>query len=153
MNFTEKTALFLGTGGYIGYIPVIPGTFGSGLGLFFCYLLSLLPIKVSALWIVAFIVLAVWASQESEKLLKKKDPGCIVIDEIAGIMVTFLGIPFNVTSVIVGFLIFRMLDIIKPPPIRTIQDILEGGAGVVMDDVAAGVAGNIVLHFIFICWK
>lgn len=153
MNFTEKTALFLGTGGYIGYIPVMPGTFGSSLGLFFCYFLSLLPITVSAIGVVAFIVLAVWVSQESEKLLEKKDPGCIVIDEIAGIMVTFLGIPFNFITVIAGFLVFRILDIIKPPPIRTIQDVIDGGAGVVMDDVAAGVAGNIVLHFIFICWK
>jgi phosphatidylglycerophosphatase A len=150
MNFIEKTVLFLGTGGYIGYIPVMPGTFGSGLGLFCCFLLSLVPLTVSAVATVAFILIAVWVSQESEKLLNQKDPGCIVIDEIAGMMVMFLGIPFNMMTMVVGFLLFRLLDIVKPPPIRTIQNKLEGGAGVVMDDVAAGVAGNIVLQLIFI---
>lgn len=146
MKFTEKTVLFLGTGGYIGYIPIMPGTFGTGLGIIICYLFSFLPIAISAIGTITIILLAVWVGQEAEKLLETKDPGCIVIDEIAGIMVTLLGIPFSLKTVAVGFLVFRLLDVLKPPPIRNIQNVLSGGAGVVMDDVAAGIVGNIILH-------
>ncbi len=149
MNFKEKTAVFLGTGLYIGRIPVMPGTFGSGLGLLLCFTLSCVPLIVAANLVIGFIIVSIWISQEAEKSLGQKDPGCIVIDEMAGMVVTLLGMPFTITTVVTGFFLFRLLDIVKPPPIRFIQDTFEGGAGVVMDDVAAGVAGNIILQLLF----
>ena len=85
----------------------------------------------------------------AEKILKQNDPGCIVIDEIAGIMVTFLSLPFNTITVIAGFLIFRFFDILKPFPIRPIERKLAGGTGIVMDDLLAGVYSNIALRLLF----
>lgn len=84
----------------------------------------------------------------AEKILKQNDPGCIVIDEIAGIMVTFLSLPFNTITVIAGFLIFRFFDILKPFPIRSMERKLAGGTGIVMDDLLAGVYSNIALRLL-----
>ncbi|MFH1976729.1 MAG: phosphatidylglycerophosphatase A [Pseudomonadota bacterium] len=149
MNFKEKLVMFLATGCFVGNIPIAPGTFGTIAGLLFCLFLSRASFLFASLIVVVFIVFAVWIAGEAEKIIKQKDPGRIVIDEIAGIMVTLLGLPFNFVSVISGFFIFRILDIIKPFPIRSIENKLSGGAGIVMDDVAAGFLGNCLLRAIF----
>lgn len=148
MNFKEKLVMFLATGCFVGNIPIAPGTFGTIAGLLFCLFLSRAGFLSATLIVVVFIIFAIWITGEAEKIIKQKDPGCIVIDEIAGIMVTLLGLPFNFVSVISGFFIFRILDIIKPFPIRSIENKLSGGAGIVMDDVAAGFLGNCLLRAI-----
>jgi phosphatidylglycerophosphatase A len=148
MNFKAKTVLMLATGGFVGHIRPAPGTFGSAEGLFFCYLLSLIPLPMSALCIVVFILFSIWISGEAEKHAGKKDPGWVIIDEIAGMMVTLAGLPFTPLSAAIGFLFFRGFDILKPPPIRTLQERLSGGAGIVLDDVAAGLAANILSRFV-----
>jgi phosphatidylglycerophosphatase A len=148
MNFKGKTVLFFSTCGYIGKIPFAPGTFGSVPGLFICFLFSRASTNLSALLTVVLILLAVWVSEHAERNIGEKDPGCIVIDEVAGMVVTMMGLPFNALTAISGFVLFRLLDITKPPPIRTIQDGLSGGAGVVMDDVAAGIIGNLLLRWL-----
>ncbi len=150
MNSKEKTIIFFATGGTVGNIPFAPGTFGTLVGLPLCFFLSLCHISFAAIFIIAFIVLAVWIAQEAEKLLKKKDPGCIVIDEIAGIMVTLLGLPFDPLTVMAGFLIFRILDIFKPFPARMLERTIPGGAGVVLDDIAVGIWGNLILRIVLI---
>ena len=150
MNSKEKTIMFLATGGFVGNIPLAPGTFGSLVGLPFCFFLSLLSISFAAIFIIAFIVLAIWVAQETEKLIKEKDPGCIVIDEIAGMMVTLLGLPLDPFTVVAGFLIFRILDIFKPFPARMLERTIPGGAGVVLDDIAAGIWGNLILRIVMI---
>jgi phosphatidylglycerophosphatase A len=146
MNFKGKIAVFIATGGYVGNIPFAPGTFGSLLGLIACFFLSLAPEPVTAIIVVALILVAVWASEHAEKLMGKKDPGSVVIDEVAGMAVTMVGVPFDGLTVISGFVLFRLLDIVKPPPVRFFQDDLSGGAGIVMDDVAAGIIANILLR-------
>ncbi len=95
-----------------------------------------------------FTLFAIRVAGEAEKLLNTKDPGCIVIDEIAGMMVTFLGLPFDMVTALAGFLLFRVFDILKPFPIRLLERRLPGGLGVVMDDVAAGVCANVVLRIL-----
>jgi phosphatidylglycerophosphatase A len=149
MNFKEKLVMFLATGCFVGNIPFAPGTFGSIAGLLFCPFLCIAGFPLAFMFVVVFIVFAVMIAGEAEKIIKRKDPGRIVIDEIAGIMVTLLGLPFNFISAISGFFIFRFLDIIKPFPIRSIESRLSGGAGIVMDDVAAGIMGNCILRLIF----
>ncbi len=146
-------ALFLATGCKSGNSPVAPGTAGSMAALLPCGLLSLLPLPVSAIFLIAFIVLAVWAAELAEKLLGRKDPGCIVIDEFAGMMITLLGIRFTWQSVLAGFFIFRVIDILKPFPIRYLERTIPGGAGIVMDDVAAGIAAHLILRlFLLTPW-
>jgi phosphatidylglycerophosphatase A len=97
-----------------------------------------------------FIIFAILIAHDAEKILKKDDPGCIVIDEIAGLMVALFGLPFNVIYAAAGFAIFRFFDILKPFPIRLIEKKLSGGTAIVMDDVAAGICTNLVLRILFL---
>ena len=150
MNFKQKSVLFIATGCFIGNISFAPGTFGAILGLPLCFLLSKIDFSVAILSTIIFIFFAIWIANEAEKILKIEDSPCIVIDEIAGIMVALIGLPFNVISVSTGFLVFRVLDILKPYPIRFLERKLSGGAGIVIDDVAAGICGNLVLRIFYL---
>lgn len=150
MNFREKSVMFLATGCFVGKIPFAPGTVGTILGLPLCFVLSRIDFFVAILCTVAFIFFAIWIAHNAEKILDIKDPGCIVIDEIAGLVVALSGLPFNMISAVAGFLIFRCFDIIKPFPIRFLEKNLSGGFGVVLDDVAAGICSNVVLRVIFL---
>lgn len=146
MSFREKAILCLATGFYTGKVPLAPGTFGTIPGLLLCYFLSTIPLQVSVALIFVLIGLAIWVAGEAEKLLCQTDPGCIVIDEIAGMAVTLAGLPFNLLTAVAGFALFRAFDIAKPPPIGTVDQKLHGGVGIVLDDVIAGVCANLVLR-------
>lgn len=142
--------MFLATGCFIGNIPFAPGTFGTILGLPLCFLLAGTNFSVAVFLTVIFIIFAIFIAHHAEKILKKNDPGRIVIDEIAGLMVALFGLPFNAVYVLTGFVIFRLLDILKPFPIRLIERKLSGGTAIVMDDVAAGICSNIILRILFL---
>lgn len=149
MNFKEKAVLFIATGCFIGKIPFAPGTFGSLAGILLCFILSKTSVMAAILCIILFIIFSIWIANDAEKILNRKDPGSIVIDEIAGMTVTLIGLPFNVFYVTTGFLIFRILDITKPFPIRYIDRRVSGGAGIVFDDIAAGMIANVILRIIW----
>lgn len=146
----NSIVMYLATGCKSGYSPIIPGTAGSLAALVPCWLLSLLPLPVSSMFMIAFIVLSIWVSELAENIVGRKDPGCIVIDEFAGMMITLLGIHFTWQSALAGFFIFRVMDILKPFPIRYLERTLPGGAGIVLDDMAAGVAAHILLRLLFL---
>ncbi|MCD6224859.1 MAG: phosphatidylglycerophosphatase A [Deltaproteobacteria bacterium] len=146
MNSKERIVLFAASGCCAGYIPFAPGTMGSIAALPLPFFLSGINLYYTVPLIVIFIIFSVVIADHAEKIIKKKDPDVIVIDEIAGIIITFAGIPLNMWTIIAGFLIFRFFDILKPFPIRLIEKKIPGGAGIVLDDVAAGVFSNIVLR-------
>lgn len=146
MKFRERAVLFVATGFFIGTVPFAPGTFGSLIGLPVCFLLSHLNLLESVICILVFILFAMGIASAAEKIIKQRDPGQIVIDEIAGLMVTFAGLPFNLKTVLAGFIIFRVFDILKPFPIRMLERSVGGGSGVVLDDVLAGVYGNLIVR-------
>lgn len=146
MKFRERAILFLATGFYIGKVPFAPGTFGTLLGLPLCFLLSRLNFLQSAVGILIFVLFAIAIASAAEKILKQKDPGQIVIDEIAGLAVAFAGMPFNLITALAGFIIFRAFDILKPFPINVLDKRIRGGTGVVLDDVLAGVFTNLILR-------
>ncbi|MDH3828396.1 MAG: phosphatidylglycerophosphatase A [Desulfobacterales bacterium] len=148
MKFRERAVLFVATGFFIGTVPFAPGTFGTLIGLPVCFLLSRLNFLQSVICILVFIPFAIWIASAAEKILRQKDPGQIVIDEIVGLIITFVGLPFNLKTVLAGFIIFRVLDILKPFPIRTLEKRVGGGSGVVLDDVLAGVYGNLILRLV-----
>jgi phosphatidylglycerophosphatase A len=148
MNFKQKSVIFIATGCYIGNISFAPGTFGSVLGLPICFFLSKTDLSMAVLLTLIAILCAIWIANEAEKILKTEDPGCIVIDEIAGIILTLFGLPFNIISVTAGFLVFRALDIWKPYPIRFLENKFSGGIGIVLDDVAAGILSNLILRVV-----
>jgi phosphatidylglycerophosphatase A len=153
MKISEKFIIGAATGGWIGFLPFSPGTFGSLPGILLFYGIAGIPFAASLVLVAALIAAAVWIAGAAEKLLAAKDPGCIVIDEIAGMGVTFLGVSFSMEAAIIGFMVFRFFDILKPFPVRYLEKRLSGGLGVVMDDVAAGIMSNIVLHVILVVIK
>jgi phosphatidylglycerophosphatase A len=132
---------------FIGYLPLIPGTFGScaGVGLF--YLLKGFGPFAYFSFIFGVILLGLVTSGRTEKLLNKKDPGCIVIDEVAGMLIALSFMPYNFKIVILAFLIFRILDTLKPYPAGRLQN-RPGAVGVMGDDLIAGIYTNIVLQVI-----
>ena len=150
MHFREKSVMFFATGCMIGYIPYAPGTFGSILGLSFCFLLSKTDLFFAIGLNAIFIVLAVWIAGKAEHIIKENDPGCVVIDEISGMMLTLMGLSFNFISVVAGLLVFRILDILKPFPIRFLEKKFTGGIGIVIDDVAAGICANLIIRAVFL---
>ena len=95
-----------------------------------------------------FVGLSVAVASAAEKMLKQKDPAQIVIDEIAGLMVTFTGHPFSLQNAVLGFILFRVFDIVKPIPIRWLENKVAGGSGIVVDDVVAGVYANLALRLV-----
>ncbi len=151
MTFREKSVMFFATGAFVGHISRIPGTIGSLWGLPVCFLLSQMALLNAIMVLAALIAGATWIAHQAEKLAGEKDPGCIVIDEIAGMAVTLIGLPYNLLTVITGFAVFRALDILKPFPIGKLDRSLSGGIGIVSDDVVAGLFGNVAVRALLIC--
>jgi phosphatidylglycerophosphatase A len=140
-----KLATFVGTAGYVGFVPLAPGTFGSAVGL-----LVYAAVRTSDSWVLEAIAIAValvagiWAAEHMERELGK-DPGPVVIDEVLGMLVTLAFLDVNLTGAVVGFFIFRVLDVIKPPPAARLEN-LHGGPGIMFDDLMAGVYGQIIMR-------
>jgi phosphatidylglycerophosphatase A len=149
MKFCERAVIVLATGFFVGTVPFAPGTFGSIIGLPIVFFLSRLNLLLSVSYILLFIVFAIGIASAAEKILNQKDPAKIVIDEIAGLMVAFTGLPFDLKTAIAGFIVFRAFDILKPFPIRILENKLSGGSGVVLDDVLAGIYANLILRLAF----
>lgn len=148
MKLRAKALIFLATGFGIGYIPLVPGTFGTLPGLPLCYLLSRVDMVIAAAAVLVIILVSMWIAGEAEKALQQKDPRKIVIDEIAGMTVALAGLPFNALTVIAGFVSFRVFDAWKPYPLREFEKRFSGGVGVVMDDIGAGVYANILVRLL-----
>lgn len=152
MFFNNRFSMAIATGGYVGRFPFAPGTVGSLIGLPIAYLLVYLHWSVAILVTLILTAIAIWAADRAEHQLGTKDPGCIVVDEIAGMVVALLLMPFTLKSAIAGFLLFRIFDIIKPPPARQLERRLKGGWGIVLDDIVAGMMANIVLRAGLYLW-
>jgi len=142
--------LLLATGLGVGYSPVAPGTLGTLIAIPVYYFLSNILSPIYEITLVGFFFLSVWTSENAERFYGKKDDQKIVIDEIIGFLITMLWVPRTLLFVIIGFFLFRFFDILKPFPIRHLEKGFKGGFGVVLDDVVAGVYGNIILHLIYL---
>ena len=132
---------------FIGYLPLIPGTFGSIAGLGIFYLLNGSSWAGYFLFVFCLMLLGLLTSGKAEKLLNKKDPGCIVIDEVMGMLIALSFMPADIKLIILGFFIFRILDTLKPFPAGRLQN-MPGAIGVMGDDLIAGIYTNIVLQII-----
>ena len=132
---------------YVGFVPIIPGTFGSlaAFALYFPLLyLNRWPAYVAAVVVVSAV--GIWATGRAEKDSGVTDPSFAVIDEVAGQLITLFLVPFSWIHIAAGFVLFRLLDIIKPFPARRAES-LHGGWGIMTDDIIAGVYGCLLLHF------
>ncbi len=140
--------LLLATGFGVGYSPIAPGTLGTLVAVLIYYFLSEIPSPLYEITLIGFFFLSVWISENAEMFFGKKDDQRITIDEITGFLVTMLWVPETIRFIMIGFLLFRFFDILKPFPIRRFEKVFKGGFGVVLDDVVAGVYANIVLQII-----
>ncbi len=155
----------------VGYLPLMPGTYGSMVGvgvyLFFAYLEKSVYLRYGAdgasgeqitAWLHAvnliafllFCLLGIWAANRATRLFKNKDPQQAIVDEIIGQLITFLFVPFLVSwhFVLAGFLLFRLFDIWKPYPVDSLQN-LPAGIGVCADDILAGIYAGTCLALIY----
>jgi phosphatidylglycerophosphatase A len=141
----KRFVLLLAAGFGAGYVPMAPGTAGTVVAIPIFLLLSSIPSPLYELTILTSFFFASWISGEAERSWERKDHPRIVIDEIVGYLITMLWLPKTILFIILGFILFRFFDIVKPPPIRLLEKV-KGGYGVVLDDVVAGVYANIVLQ-------
>ena len=129
-----------------GLAPVAPGTFGSLPGLLLGWSLVVLGGQLAlAIGIVIVVVAGTWAAHGLSARLGLKDPGVIVVDEIAGQMLTLVGIQLSAPVLAAAFVLFRAFDVLKPPPARQLEA-LPGGFGIMADDLAAAVYANLALR-------
>lgn len=146
MALSRRLIILVATGGYVGNSPVAPGTVGSIWGLPLAFALTQLPLSLASGILIALSVGAIWVAGHSATLMGRKDPGAIVIDEVVGMAVALLGLPFTPATILLGFILFRLLDITKPFPVGWLDRRLSGGVGIVADDVAAGIMVNLILR-------
>jgi phosphatidylglycerophosphatase A len=134
---------------FLGYIPLASGTIGSAVtvaGLWWFECRTGMPVTPLTWWMftLAVIAFSVLVSSRPRDVFGEDDPSRVIIDECAGQLVSFLFVPLSIKTLILGFFLFRFFDIVKPYPVHTMES-LDGGLGIVMDDVAAGVLTNVSL--------
>ena len=146
-----RLAVLICTFGGIGYSPVAPGTAGSlaGLVLYGIFRWAGITPPVEAAIIVALVLAGAWSGTIAERHFGTTDPSAGVIDEVAGMLVTLYLLPVTWTLAVVGFLLFRLLDVIKPFPARRFEA-LHGGWGMMADDLMAAVYANLALRLLLL---
>ena len=139
---------FLATGAYVGLIPVAPGTFGSALAIPLLLVLARLRLPAAAVLaiIAGFAALAMIVCQVAGAVYGEADSAKIVLDEISGMLVAGALIAPTASSLVLAFLVFRVLDIVKPFPANHLDRQLKNGVGVVADDLIAGLYANLLVR-------
>jgi phosphatidylglycerophosphatase A len=147
----KQLSFLVSTGLYIGLVPGAPGTYASLATAAAFYLVlarthGVVPqIHLSIVCLIS--AAGIFASAETSRQRGDSDPSVVVVDEIAGQLLTYLFVPVSWTNLVAGFVLFRLFDIWKPPPIRRLER-LSGGVGIMADDLAAGVYANLLLHLL-----
>jgi phosphatidylglycerophosphatase A len=144
---------------FVGYFPFMSGTVGSAVAVGVLWLVHQRypalfgPQYVLAHWLVllGLVALSIMLSADAGELFGSEDPRQVVIDEFAGQMITFFLMPLSWRVLVLGFVLFRFFDVVKPFPVYTMEEI-RGGVGITMDDVVAGVCANISLMAIYFAY-
>lgn len=134
----------------LGYAPVAPGTWGTLAGLPLWWAMRTCTPPVFSCITALCVCAAVAVASRAEKIYGAHDVQRIVIDEVVGLLCTVIGVPWRWPEVVAAFVLFRLLDALKPPPISWFDAHVPGGLGVVIDDVVAGLIGCVLLHLG--CW-
>jgi phosphatidylglycerophosphatase A len=145
-KLSDRIGMMIARGLFVGNSPVVPGTAGT---------LAAIPLYLILAWwlpgwaylaaTAAIIAIGIWAAGVTERVTGIEDPGVVIIDEVAGFLVTMAGHPLGWGRVIGGFFLFRVFDVLKPPPVRRLER-LGSGLGIVADDLGAGIYANLALH-------
>jgi phosphatidylglycerophosphatase A len=149
----DRLALVLATGLGVGLAPVMPGTFGTLLGLPLAWGLSKSgwPLSIQLAAMIAIFLAGIPICDRAARLFGKKDPGCVVFDEIAAVPFVFLLEGFTFSTAILGFVWFRVFDISKPWPVRRLER-LPGGLGIMIDDIVAAIFAAVALWLSMKAW-
>lgn len=143
----NRLALFVATAGYAGLAPVAPGTAGSIVGLAIHVILRWIGSDVAEAATLALILAAgLWSAGVVEKQLGK-DPGAVVIDEVAGMLITLAFLQVSAVGALTAFILFRIYDVLKPFPAGRLEH-LHGGPGIMLDDVMAGLYGQLTMRLL-----
>ena len=137
---------------FLGFSPVMPGTVGAAVtAALIYYFRSSLQLFFTVEYVtyfyfafLVFVVFSVYVSHDSKSVFGSEDPSAVIIDEAAGMIITLFLMPLTWRVILLGFFLFRFFDIVKPYPVHKFED-LDGGLGIVMDDIVAGVLANISL--------
>ena len=140
----RRIVSWIATCGPIGYLKWAPGTFGSLVGIPLILLISRNAILFTLVFVLLFVT-AVWTSGEVARDLKQHDPQTVVIDEVCGMILSLFLIRPTGFALLIGFICFRIFDVIKPVPLRWLER-FPNGFGIVLDDLGAGIYANIILH-------
>ena len=149
VNFKEllkRPVCFLGLGFGTGLAPKAPGTFGTLAALPIYWLMQDLSLAMYLAFTVFAFVAGIWICQQAANWLAKEDPSAVVWDEIVGYLVTMIAAPSGWQWMVIGFVLFRFFDIVKPWPISYADKNLHGGFGIMVDDVIAGIFAWIVMY-------
>ena len=141
----NRIIIALASGLGAGYSPVAPGSVGSLIAIPLVLSFLALPLTTYIATVNTFIFMSYWVSDQARQIYKVNDAPQIVIDEIAGMLLVFIGQDPGLLTIATGFLIFRVLDVWKPWPCRWIDTQLHNGYGIVLDDVVAGLYANALL--------
>ena len=140
-----------------GYLPLAPGSWASLITAAIVFAASKLFHPVSFLWLplatLPIIIIGIYASSRAEKLLGSKDPQPIVIDEVAGQMVSLWWLPVTIPVYLIAFVLFRLFDIFKPFPINRVDRSVRGGWGVMFDDILAGLFSAGTIHLLLFLYR
>lgn len=146
-----RLAIALGFGA--GLAPRAPGTAGALVGLALAWAISFLSPALAGAVLAGAFALGVWVSRHAITRTGLADPGLVVWDEVVGMAVAVWGLPADPVIYGAGFALFRLFDIWKPWPVRTLDRKVHGGLGVMLDDVAAGILAGIVLQAALAGWS
>ena len=141
----SRLAVLIATAGGAGFVPVAPGTAGAAVGVLVYWLTRHWSASAQVMLVVAVCGVGVWASSRAAEHFRREDPSHVVIDEVAGQLVTLLLLGVGATGALLGFLVFRIFDVVKPWPVRKLEA-LPGGLGIMADDIAAGVVGWMLMR-------
>ena len=133
----------------VGYLPLAPGTWATAVGVGIAYYLGN-NFPFYTIVMVVLLVLGIMTTGIVEKQMNRKDPGCLVIDEVVGVMIALWGLPLMWSVMICGFFLFRAFDMFKIYPINKLEA-QPGGWGIMLDDCMAGVYTNIILRIALRC--
>ncbi len=141
MNFFIK---ILATFFFVGFLPVAPGSLASALGVGLVYVLNHHAVNYAVIFLVLTLS-GFYVCGKMEEMVQKKDPSCVVLDEVVGMMIAFFCLPLTPPVAITTFFVFRAFDMFKIYPTNEFEK-LKGGWGIMLDDVMAGLYTNLVLH-------
>lgn len=143
----KRLGLVLATAGGAGCFPFAPGTVGSAVGVLVYLLVHSWPLGAQAGLLVALSAAGTWASHVAALHFQREDPGQVVIDEVAGQLLTLFATGASAWGIALGFLVFRALDIVKPWPARGFER-FPGGYGIMADDLMVAVYGNVAVRLV-----